>query len=82
MNQFQDYRQFLLYIENNYDEEDQLIIEGFISYYVNVLRGFGHRNCECTYQDNLKCDTIGELHKLALIGVEFEKLLNITMSIK
>jgi hypothetical protein len=73
MNQFQDYRQFLLYIENNYEEEDQLIIEGFISYYINEFRGFGKRNCECTYQDNLKCDTTGDLHTLAVIGFDFEK---------
>lgn len=73
MNQFKDYRQFLLYIENNYDEEDQLIIEDFISYYVNEFRGFGKRNCERTYQDNLQRDPTGDLHKLAVIGFDFEK---------
>jgi hypothetical protein len=75
MNQFKDYRQFLLYIENNFDEEDQLIIEGFISYYINRFRGFEKRNCECTYKDNLKCDNTGELHNLALIGFNLEKTL-------
>ncbi len=73
MNQFQDYRQLLRYIENNYEEEDQLIIEGFISYYINRFRGFGKRNCECTYQDNLQRDATGKLHNLAVIGFDFEK---------
>ena len=82
MNQFQDYRQFLLYIENNYDEEHQLIIEGLISYYINEFRGFSKRNCECTYQDNLKCDTTGDLHKLAVIGFNLEKTLKYKNPVK
>ena len=82
MNKFQDYNQFLHYIENNYEEEDQLIIEDFISYYINGFRGFGHRNCECTYQDNLQRDPSGELHKLALIGVDFEKSIKYNPHIK
>lgn len=73
MNQFQDYNQFLRYIENNYEEEDQLIIEDLMSYYINEFRGFGHRNCKFTYQDNLQRDPTGELHKLARIGFDFEK---------
>ena len=73
MNKFQDYNQLMRYIENNYEEEDQLIIEDFMSYYINGFRGFGHRNCERTYQDNLQRDETGELHKLALIGFDFEK---------
>lgn len=76
MNQFQDYKQFLRYMENNYDEEEQLIIEDFISYYMNQYRGFGHRNCEETYQDNLNYDKTGKLHEFALIGFEFEKKLH------
>ena len=32
MEQFKDYKQFLVYMDNNYDEEKQLIIEDFISY--------------------------------------------------
>ena len=35
MDNFHSLRQLLLYIENNYDEEDQLIIEDFMSYYIN-----------------------------------------------
>ena len=73
MDTFHSLTQLLLHIENNYEEEDQLIIEDFMSYYINEFRGFGHRNCQCTYQDNLQRDETGELHKLALIGFEFEK---------
>lgn len=73
METFRSLKQLLLYIENNYEEEDQLIIEDFMSYYINGFRGFGKRNCERTYQDNLQRDPTGELHKLALIGFDFEK---------
>lgn len=73
MDQFQNYTQFLHYVEDNYDEEEQIIIENFISYYINKYRGFGHLNCESTYQDDLKLDSTGKLHQLALIGFEFEK---------
>ena len=73
MDQFESYKHFLTYIENNYDEEQQLIIEDFISYYINIYNGFGHKNCELSYQESLHQDTDGALHKLALIGFEFEK---------
>lgn len=73
MDKFHSFREFLLYVENNYEEEQQLIIEDFMSYYVNEYRGFGKYNCEYTYNDNLKHDKNSELHKLALIGFEFEK---------
>ena len=88
MEQFQSYNQYLVYMDQNYDEEEQLIIEDFISYYINKYRGFGHHNCEDTYQDNIRHDTngmsseakvhlrpraSGDLHKFALIGVDFEK---------
>ena len=35
MDNFQTYSQFLNYIENNYKEEQQIIIKNFISYYIN-----------------------------------------------
>ncbi len=73
MDKFENYKEFLNYIENNYEEEEQLIIEDFMSYYINKYRGFGKKNCEETYKDNLNEDKTGELHKLALIGFEFEK---------
>lgn len=73
MDNFQTYRQFLNYIESNYDEEQQIIIENFISYYINEYRKFGKYNCKDTYEDDLKSDTTGELHKLGVIGFEFEK---------
>jgi len=73
MDNFQTYSQFLDYIERNYDEEQNIIIENFISYYINEYRGFGKYNCKCTYIDDLKSDITGELHKLAIIGFEFEK---------
>ena len=77
MDNFQTYRQFLDYIENNYDEEQNITIENFMSYYINKYRGFGHYNCESTYNDGLESDTTGELHKLALIGFEFEKKIHV-----
>jgi hypothetical protein len=60
-------------MENNYDEEEQIIIENFMSYYINKYKGFGKQNCEYTYQDDLITDTSGKLHKFALIGFDFEK---------
>ena len=70
---FQTFKQFLLYMENNYDEEEQITIESFMSYYINKYTGFGRYNCEYTYQADLKNDTNGKLHAFALIGFEFEK---------
>ena len=75
MDSFQTYTEFLSYVEHNYEEEQQLIIEDFMSYYMNKYRGYGKYNCEYTYKDNLKKDKAGELHKLAVIGFEFEKKL-------
>lgn len=73
MDNFQTFSQFLNYIESNYDEEQIIIIENFMSYYINEYRGFGKHNCKCTYDDDIKSDKTGELHKLALIGFQFEK---------
>jgi hypothetical protein len=73
MNNFQDYKAYLLYMENNYDEEDQITIENFISYYMNKYRGFGQYNCEYAYQAELKNDVTGKLHEFAMIGFNFEK---------
>ena len=73
MDDFQTYSQFLNYIERNYDEEQQMIIENFMSYYMNKYRKFGKYNCKHTYDEDLKSDTTGELHKLGVVGFEFEK---------
>jgi hypothetical protein len=73
MDNFKSFSQFLDYIERNYEEEQQIIIENFMSYYINEYRRFGKYNCKCTYDDDLQSDKTGELHKLALIGFEFEK---------
>jgi len=73
MDNFQSFTKFLNYIEINYDEEQNIIIENFMSYYINKYRNFGKYNCEYTYNDDLKNDETGELHKLAIIGFEFEK---------
>jgi hypothetical protein len=56
-----------------YQEEQLIIIENFISYYINEYRKFGKYNCKDTYNDDIKIDKTGELHKLCLIGFEFEK---------
>jgi hypothetical protein len=61
------------YIERNYDEEQNIIIENFMSYYINEYRGYGKHNCKYTYEDDLKSDKTGELHNLAVIGFNFEK---------
>jgi hypothetical protein len=73
MDNFQTFSQFLNYIENNYDEEQQIIIENFMSYYINEYRNFGKYNCKHIYDEDLQNDKTGELHKLALIGFVFEK---------
>lgn len=73
MTEFQDYKEYLLYMENNYDEEEQITIENFISYYMNKCRGFGNYNCEDAYQSELKNDINGKLHDFAIIGFNFEK---------
>ena len=73
MDNFKNFSEFLNYIERNYDEEQNIIIENFMAYYINKYRNFGKYNCEDLYNDDLKDDITGELHKLALIGFEFEK---------
>ncbi len=73
MTKFTSYSDYLNYIEANYDEEEQITIENFISYYINRYNGFGRLNCEETYQEGLVTDITGKLHKIALIGFEFEK---------
>jgi hypothetical protein len=71
--EFQTFKQFLEYIESNYEEEEVIIIENFMAYYINEYRHFGKYNCQITYQDDLQTDKTGELHRLALIGFDFEK---------
>jgi len=71
MDNYQTFSQFLDFVESNYEEEEIIIIENFMSYYINEYRG--KYNCKQTYNDDLKNDKTGELHKLSLIGFEFEK---------
>ena len=71
MNNFQTFSEFLDYIEKNYDEEQNINIENFMAYYINKYRN--KYNDEDLYKSDLKDDVTGELHKLALIGFEFEK---------
>jgi hypothetical protein len=73
MDNFQTFSQFLDYIDKNYNEEENIIIENFMAYYINKYRKFGKYNCEYSYNEDLKSDETGELHKLALIGFNFEK---------
>lgn len=73
MNNFETYKHFLEYVEKNFEEEEQLVIEDFIAYYINEYRGYGRYNCKLTYKENLLNDKTGELHRLGLIGFEFEK---------
>ena len=73
MIEFNDYNEYQIYMDNNYDEEEQITIENFISYYMNKLRGFGHKNCEYEYQDDLKNDINGKLHEFAIIGFNLLK---------
>jgi len=73
MDNFKTYREFLIYVKSNYDEEEIITIENFTSYYINEYRNCGKYNCKYTYDDDLKNDTTGELHRLGLIGFEFEK---------
>ncbi len=68
MMEFKNYNDYQNYMDNNYNEDKQIIIENFISYYLNKLRGFGHYNCEYTYQKDLINDINHELHEFAIIG--------------
>jgi hypothetical protein len=74
MNNFQTFSEFLDYIEKNYDEEQNIIIENFMAYYINKYRD--KYNDEDLYKSDLKDDVTGDLNKLSLIGFVFEK--NIT----
>ncbi len=66
---FTNYKEFQQYIETNYpNEEDQIVIENFISYYINKYRKL--RCCEITYKESIEYDITGELHSLGLIGYE------------
>jgi hypothetical protein len=40
MDNFETYSEFLYYIDKNYDEEQNIIIENFMSYYINKYRKF------------------------------------------
>jgi hypothetical protein len=40
---------------------------------MNEYRKFGKYNCKSTYEEALNLDTTGELHRLGIIGFEFEK---------
>jgi hypothetical protein len=71
MNNLKTFSEFLDYIEKNYDEEENIIIENFMAYYINKYRK--KYNDEDLYKADLKDDATGVLHKLALIGFEFEK---------
>jgi hypothetical protein len=71
--EFQDYKEYQLFMDDIYDEEQQITIENFISYYMNKFKGFGHLNCEETYQDELKNDINGKLHEFAMIGFNLLK---------
>jgi hypothetical protein len=70
---FSSYADYWRYIQSKYTEEEQISIENFISYYVNKINGFGKKNCEETFAEEKRNDKNGELHSLAMIGVEFEK---------
>lgn len=74
MVEFKDYKEYQVYMDTNYDEEEQITIENFISYYMNKLRGFGHHNCEHTYRDDLENDINGKLHEFAIIGFHLLKM--------
>ena len=41
MNNFETYSEFFNYIESNYEEEQIIIIENFMSYYINKYRNYG-----------------------------------------
>ena len=73
MDHFHNYRDFLDYMYSHFDEEQQITIENFMSYYINEYRGFGNKNCREELDEEIKNDKNGVLHKFALIGFEFEK---------
>lgn len=70
---FDNLSDYWTYINMSYSEEEQLIIESFISYYSNQMRGFDNQNDQELYQENIKLDTNGSLQLIALVGFEMEK---------
>lgn len=70
MEQFRNYKEYQLYMDNHYNEEEQITIENFISYYTNKKNGFGKYNCESAYISELNHDIHGKLHEFAMIGVK------------
>jgi len=70
MVEFQNYNEYQVYMDNNYDEDQQITIENYISYYMNKHRGFEHHNKN---QDELKNDIVGKLHEFAIIGFNLLK---------
>ena len=69
-------------VEEKYDEESALSIEGMLAYMENQYNGFGHRNDELTYNEERNNDMDGSLYKEACYGFELFKIFeNLTILI-
>lgn len=61
------------FIEQTYDEEQQIMIEDFYAYEDNEYRGFGAGNDKNLYRENKENDTNGELETIAKIWFNITK---------
>ena len=69
--QFHNFEEFWQYVRENFDEEDELAIEGLLNFYSNQWRGHGNQNNYTLYYENLKRGR--NVHKMACIAFELEK---------
>ena len=68
---FRNFEEFWKYVRENFDEEDELAIEGLLNFYSNQWRGYGNRNDWNLYYEDLKRGR--DVHRMACIGFELEK---------
>lgn len=70
---FNTYSDLWHFVLDNFDQADQLVIEYFITYYMNEYKGLGEKNSPLTFHQCKRYDATGKLHHFALMGFEFEK---------
>lgn len=68
---FKNLEEFWKYVRKEFDEEDELAIEGLMNFYSNQWRGYGRENDYILYYENLQRGK--RVHQMAIIGFELEK---------
>ena len=70
---FESYSDLWHFVLENFDQADQLVVEYFITYYMNEYKGLTNKNSPVTFGQCKRYDVTGKLHKFGLMGFEFEK---------